>query len=171
MGGRAPRGFPDNAIDEAVASGSGGGGGLALGPPTRDPENNRAGGGGGSGGRNGTFNGNSSTTFAIAKFSYAPQREDELALTKVRRQCQGRMWMGKAREGTMLQGCTVRILDKSADGWWKGSLEGATGWFPSNYVVQQVRNTPFPLFPNSQRPLSFFATLCQAGVASISRFS
>lgn len=53
---------------------------------------------------------------AVAKFAYAPQRDDELALSK---------------------GMTLRILDKSADGWWKGEFDGAVGWFPSNYVAQK----------------------------------
>ncbi|VDD93874.1 unnamed protein product [Enterobius vermicularis] len=50
---------------------------------------------------------------AVAKYSYEPQREDELRLTK---------------------GDVVDVLEKSSDGWWKGVCHGKTGWFPSNYV-------------------------------------
>lgn len=50
---------------------------------------------------------------AVAKYSYEPQREDELRLTK---------------------GDVVDVLEKSSDGWWKGVCRNETGWFPSNYV-------------------------------------
>lgn len=52
--------------------------------------------------------------YAVAKFNYEPQREDELRLTK---------------------GDHLSILDKSADGWWRVLTEsGSSGWIPSNYV-------------------------------------
>jgi hypothetical protein len=52
--------------------------------------------------------------YAIAKFNYEPQREDELRLSK---------------------GDHLNILDKSADGWWRVlNQEGSSGWIPSNYV-------------------------------------
>lgn len=40
-------------------------------------------------------------TTAVAKYDYHPQRTDELALQK---------------------GCSINVLDKSSDGWWKGEV-------------------------------------------------
>ncbi|CAD5235608.1 unnamed protein product [Bursaphelenchus xylophilus] len=51
--------------------------------------------------------------YAVAKFNYDPQREDELKISK---------------------GDHLTVVDKSSDGWWKGQLNGSVGWFPSNYV-------------------------------------
>lgn len=56
---------------------------------------------------------------AIIKYNYKSQQHDELSLTK---------------------GSKISVLEKSDDGWWKGNLEGNIGWFPSNYVVEQVTN-------------------------------
>uniref|UniRef100_A0AC34R4A0 Uncharacterized protein n=1 Tax=Panagrolaimus sp. JU765 TaxID=591449 RepID=A0AC34R4A0_9BILA len=53
------------------------------------------------------------TTYAVAKYNYEPQRQDELQLTR---------------------GESVLVLERSSDGWWKGEINGRTGWFPSNYV-------------------------------------
>jgi hypothetical protein len=39
--------------------------------------------------------------YAIAKFAYEPQRDDELRLSK---------------------GDHLNVLDKSADGWWRGEV-------------------------------------------------
>lgn len=68
---------------------------------------------------------------AVAKYSYEPQREDELRLTK---------------------GDVVDVLEKSSDGWWKGVCRGETGWFPSNYVDESPPATfayPKPDFDKS----------------------
>ncbi|KJH42579.1 SH3 domain protein [Dictyocaulus viviparus] len=54
---------------------------------------------------------------AVAKFSYDPRLDDELKLVR---------------------GDTIRVFDKSSDGWWKGENNGRTGWFPSNYVEEIV---------------------------------
>lgn len=32
------------------------------------------------------------------------------------------------------QGDLVRVHRKEAAGWWRGTVEDQTGWFPSNYV-------------------------------------
>ncbi|VDK70719.1 unnamed protein product [Anisakis simplex] len=63
------------------------------------------------------------TSTAIAKYSYEPQREDELRLCK---------------------GDVVTVLEKSSDGWWKGQCHGETGWFPSNYIDESPPNTFSP---------------------------
>ncbi|KAG5850512.1 hypothetical protein ANANG_G00083260 [Anguilla anguilla] len=52
---------------------------------------------------------------ALVKFSYAAEREDELSLAK---------------------GTRVVVMEKCSDGWWRGSYEGRSGWFPSNYVTE-----------------------------------
>lgn len=62
------------------------------------------------------------TIRATVKFSYDPQLDDELRLNK---------------------GDTIIVLDKSSDGWWKGEINGQSGWFPSNYVEEV---TIFSLF-------------------------
>ncbi|TRZ01509.1 hypothetical protein DNTS_020235, partial [Danionella cerebrum] len=49
---------------------------------------------------------------ALVKFSYAAEREDELSLVK---------------------GTRVIVMEKCSDGWWRGSYNGRSGWFPSNY--------------------------------------
>ena len=50
-----------------------------------------------------------------AKFDYAPQNGDELAL-KI--------------------GDVITVLNKQEDGWWEGTLEGRRGVFPANYVEE-----------------------------------
>ncbi|KAG9337426.1 hypothetical protein JZ751_028717 [Albula glossodonta] len=54
---------------------------------------------------------------ALVKFSYAAEREDELSLIK---------------------GTRVIVMEKCSDGWWRGSYEGQSGWFPSNYVTEDA---------------------------------
>lgn len=61
-----------------------------------------------------------SISSAVAKYSYEPQREDELRLVK---------------------GDIVSVIEKSSDGWWKGQCRGETGWFPSNYIDESPPNT------------------------------
>uniref|UniRef100_A0A914XLL4 Cytoplasmic protein n=1 Tax=Plectus sambesii TaxID=2011161 RepID=A0A914XLL4_9BILA len=70
---------------------------------------------------------------AIAKYSYEPQREDELRLNR---------------------GDAVGVLEKSSDGWWKGEANGETGWFPSNYIDEtpQSISTPRSVNGNSSAP-------------------
>lgn len=54
---------------------------------------------------------------AYVKFAYMAEREDELSLVK---------------------GSRVVVMEKCSDGWWRGSYNGQIGWFPSNYVVEEV---------------------------------
>uniref|UniRef100_A0A3B1J528 Cytoplasmic protein n=1 Tax=Astyanax mexicanus TaxID=7994 RepID=A0A3B1J528_ASTMX len=54
---------------------------------------------------------------AVVKFSYAAERDDELSLVK---------------------GDRVVVMEKCSDGWWRGSHSGRVGWFPSNYVREDV---------------------------------
>lgn len=57
---------------------------------------------------------------ALVKFSYTAEREDELSLVK---------------------GTRVIVMEKCSDGWWRGSYSGRSGWFPSNYVTEDVDGT------------------------------
>uniref|UniRef100_A0A8C2EX55 Cytoplasmic protein n=1 Tax=Cyprinus carpio TaxID=7962 RepID=A0A8C2EX55_CYPCA len=54
---------------------------------------------------------------ALVKFSYTAEREDELSLVK---------------------GTRVIVMEKCSDGWWRGSYQGYSGWFPSNYVTEEA---------------------------------
>ncbi|XP_034024678.1 cytoplasmic protein NCK1 isoform X2 [Thalassophryne amazonica] len=57
---------------------------------------------------------------ALVKFSYTAEREDELSLVK---------------------GTRVVVMEKCSDGWWRGSYNGRCGWFPSNYVTEDMDGT------------------------------
>ncbi|XP_066433691.1 cytoplasmic protein NCK2 [Eleutherodactylus coqui] len=54
---------------------------------------------------------------AYVKFAYAAERDDELSLVK---------------------GSRLIVMEKCSDGWWRGTYNGQVGWFPSNYVVEEV---------------------------------
>ncbi|XP_007555511.1 PREDICTED: cytoplasmic protein NCK2 [Poecilia mexicana] len=54
---------------------------------------------------------------AVVKFAYTAEREDEL---------------------TLLKGSRVVVMEKCSDGWWRGSHAGRVGWFPSNYVQEEL---------------------------------
>jgi uncharacterized protein YgiM (DUF1202 family) len=63
-----------------------------------------------------TSNANYLKITAYVKYNYEAQQSDELTLVK---------------------GSKVTVMEKSSDGWWKGDLNGAVGWFPSNYVCEE----------------------------------
>uniref|UniRef100_A0A3Q0TBH7 Cytoplasmic protein n=1 Tax=Amphilophus citrinellus TaxID=61819 RepID=A0A3Q0TBH7_AMPCI len=54
---------------------------------------------------------------AIVKFAYTAERDDELTLVK---------------------GSKVIVMEKCSDGWWRGNQGGRVGWFPSNYVQEEL---------------------------------
>ena len=60
-------------------------------------------------------NGLSLNIKALAKFKFTSRREDELPLEK---------------------GDEIIILEKEADGWWRGRKGTRIGWFPFNYVQE-----------------------------------
>ena len=60
-------------------------------------------------------NGPSLNITAKAKYRYQGSREDELSLEK---------------------GDEVIVMEKEADGWWKGRCGAKIGWFPYNYVEE-----------------------------------
>ncbi|KAI4894506.1 hypothetical protein NFI96_020675 [Prochilodus magdalenae] len=84
--------------------------------PSTDAEypSNGSAGGGGVGGAERIYDLNIP---ALVKFSYTAEREDELSLAK---------------------GDRVVVMEKCSDGWWRGSHAGQVGWFPSNYVREEV---------------------------------
>ncbi|KAG9339422.1 hypothetical protein JZ751_023559 [Albula glossodonta] len=84
--------------------------------PSTDAEypSNGSGGGGSVGGAERIYDLNIP---ALVKFAYAAEREDELTLVK---------------------GTRVVVMEKCSDGWWRGSHGGRVGWFPSNYVQEEV---------------------------------
>ncbi|KAM4696119.1 rho guanine nucleotide exchange factor 6 [Rhinophrynus dorsalis] len=62
-----------------------------------------------------------------AKFNFMQQNEDELSFNK---------------------GDTIHVTRVEEGGWWEGSLNGKTGWFPSNYVKECKPNDK-PLSPKA----------------------
>ncbi|XP_032887269.1 cytoplasmic protein NCK1 isoform X1 [Amblyraja radiata] len=57
---------------------------------------------------------------AYVKFNYTAERDDELSLVK---------------------GTKVTVMEKCSDGWWRGGYNGQSGWFPSNYVMEEPEGT------------------------------
>ncbi|KAM6987041.1 cytoplasmic protein NCK2a [Aplochiton taeniatus] len=82
--------------------------------PSSDTEYPSNGSGGGGGGAERIYDLNLP---AVVKFSYAAEREDELTLAK---------------------GSSVMVMEKCSDGWWRGTQGGRVGWFPSNYVQEDL---------------------------------
>ena len=58
---------------------------------------------------------------AVAKYRYVSTREDELGLEK---------------------GDEIVVLEKEADGWWRGRSGSRIGWFPFNYV-EEIKGETF----------------------------
>lgn len=58
---------------------------------------------------------------AVAKYKYTSTREDELSLEK---------------------GDEVIVMEKEADGWWRGRCGTRIGWFPFNYVEETTDSAP-----------------------------
>ena len=40
------------------------------------------------------------------------------------------------------KGDVITITQQEDGGWWEGTLDGKTGWFPSNYVEEMVSGWP-----------------------------
>ena len=66
-------------------------------------------------------NGPSLNIAARAKYRYQGTREDELSLEK---------------------GDELIVMEKEADGWWKGRCGTKIGWFPFNYVEEVASSAP-----------------------------
>lgn len=78
-------------------------------------------------------NGPSLNIRALAKYKYVGTREDELSLEK---------------------GDEVIVMEKEADGWWRGRCGARIGWFPFNYVEEVAQGggdpTPATLQPSEK---------------------
>ncbi|XP_076857950.1 rho guanine nucleotide exchange factor 7a isoform X1 [Brachyhypopomus gauderio] len=71
---------------------------------------------------------NSSTQLVVkARFNFQQTNEDELSFTK---------------------GDIISVTRMEEGGWWEGSLNGKTGWFPSNYV-REVKGCDKQVSPKS----------------------
>ncbi|XP_076838647.1 rho guanine nucleotide exchange factor 7b isoform X2 [Brachyhypopomus gauderio] len=62
-----------------------------------------------------------------ARFNFQQNNEDELCFNK---------------------GDIIQVTRQEEGGWWEGSLNGRTGWFPSNYV-REVKGSDKPISPKS----------------------
>ncbi|KAI7811231.1 rho guanine nucleotide exchange factor 7b isoform X1 [Triplophysa rosa] len=60
-----------------------------------------------------------------ARFNFQPTNEDELSFSK---------------------GDVIQVIRQEDGGWWEGSLNGKTGWFPSNYV-KEIKGSDKPVSP------------------------
>lgn len=58
-------------------------------------------------------NGAGSQLVVKARFNFKQNNEDELSFSK---------------------GELIHVTRQEEGGWWEGTLNGKTGWFPSNYV-------------------------------------
>lgn len=55
------------------------------------------------------------------------------------RLCRGRLPSFRFRHTLQLnfkKGDVITLTQKEEGGWWEGTLDGKTGWFPSNYVKE-----------------------------------
>ncbi|XP_059408670.1 rho guanine nucleotide exchange factor 7-like isoform X1 [Carassius carassius] len=62
-----------------------------------------------------------------ARFDFQQTNEDELSFNK---------------------GDIIQVTRQEEGGWWEGSLNGKTGWFPSNYV-KEIKGSDKPVSPKS----------------------
>ncbi|XP_071899116.1 rho guanine nucleotide exchange factor 6 isoform X2 [Anas platyrhynchos] len=66
-----------------------------------------------------------------ARFNFKQTNEDELSVNK---------------------GDIIYVTRVEEGGWWEGTLNGKTGWFPSNYV-REIKSTDKPLSPKALKGL------------------
>ncbi|XP_067297170.1 rho guanine nucleotide exchange factor 7b isoform X1 [Pseudorasbora parva] len=62
-----------------------------------------------------------------ARFNFQQTNEDELSFSK---------------------GDIIQVMRQEDGGWWEGSFNGKTGWFPSNYV-KEIKGSDKPVSPKS----------------------
>ena len=91
-------------------------------------------------------NGPSLNINAVAKFNYEGKQEDELSLRK---------------------GDNVIVMEKEADGWWRGRCGARIGWFPFNYVEEHEEPSP----PDTEQALSSKEKLFVCGVIALYSFN
>lgn len=67
------------------------------------------------------------------------------------------------------KGDIVTVTQQVEGGWWEGTLNGKTGWFPSNYVAEW-KGTPGAAASHRKTPmLSSFIVLIYAYIHVLSR--
>lgn len=64
-----------------------------------------------------------------AKYAFKASNNDELSFNK---------------------GDTITLTQPIDGGWWEGTLNGKTGWFPSNYVIELQTGTTRELLEAGQ---------------------
>ncbi|KAL4631661.1 rho guanine nucleotide exchange factor 6-like [Arapaima gigas] len=74
-----------------------------------------------------TENGGGGQLVVKARFNFKQNNEDELSFSK---------------------GELISVTRQEEGGWWEGTLNGKTGWFPSNYV-REVKPSEKPLSPKA----------------------
>uniref|UniRef100_A0A8D0ABI1 Rac/Cdc42 guanine nucleotide exchange factor 6 n=1 Tax=Sander lucioperca TaxID=283035 RepID=A0A8D0ABI1_SANLU len=76
-------------------------------------------------------NGGGGQVMVKARFNFKQNNEDELSFNK---------------------GDLIHVLRQEEGGWWEGTLNGKTGWFPSNYV-REIKPSLLPI-SSPEKPLS-----------------
>uniref|UniRef100_A0A4W5PCP4 Rac/Cdc42 guanine nucleotide exchange factor (GEF) 6 n=1 Tax=Hucho hucho TaxID=62062 RepID=A0A4W5PCP4_9TELE len=85
-------------------------------------------------------NGGGGLVLVKARFQFKQKNEDELSFNK---------------------GDLIRVSRQEEGGWWEGSLNGKTGWFPSNYV-REVKPCDKPVSPKaSQLTKNYYSVVVQ----------
>uniref|UniRef100_A0A8C6SPU9 Rac/Cdc42 guanine nucleotide exchange factor (GEF) 6 n=1 Tax=Neogobius melanostomus TaxID=47308 RepID=A0A8C6SPU9_9GOBI len=86
-------------------------------------------------------NGGSSGQLMVkARFNFKQNNEDELSFNK---------------------GDMILVTRQEEGGWWEGTLNGRTGWFPSNYV-REVKTSEKPVSPKgAQLTKNYFSVVVQ----------
>ncbi|XP_028316301.1 rho guanine nucleotide exchange factor 6 isoform X2 [Gouania willdenowi] len=85
-------------------------------------------------------NGSGGKPLVKARFHFKQNNEDELSFNK---------------------GDMILVLRQEEGGWWEGTLNGKTGWFPSNYV-REVKTCEKPASPKgTQLTKNYFSVVVQ----------
>ncbi|XP_031718441.1 rho guanine nucleotide exchange factor 6 isoform X2 [Anarrhichthys ocellatus] len=85
-------------------------------------------------------NGGGGQLMVKARFNFKHNNEDELSFNK---------------------GDLIHVMRQEDGGWWEGSLNGKTGWFPSNYV-REIKPCEKPLSPKgTQLTKNYYSVVVQ----------
>ncbi|XP_053735488.1 rho guanine nucleotide exchange factor 6 isoform X1 [Synchiropus splendidus] len=85
-------------------------------------------------------NGGGGQAMVKARFNFKQNNEDELSFSK---------------------GDLILVTRQEEGGWWEGTLNGRTGWFPSNYV-REVKASDKPLSPKgNQLTKNYYSVVVQ----------
>uniref|UniRef100_A0A672YQ33 Rho guanine nucleotide exchange factor 6-like n=1 Tax=Sphaeramia orbicularis TaxID=375764 RepID=A0A672YQ33_9TELE len=84
-------------------------------------------------------NGGGGQLMVKARFNFKQNNEDELSFSK---------------------GEVILVTRQEEGGWWEGTLNGRTGWFPSNYV-REVKPCEKPLSPKGTLTKNYYSVVVQ----------